>query len=152
MNFTFDTESDFGVDYGGVPSYDFGSTSGLDTGRINDISYGSSGSSGSNVIGSLGKIFEALDKAKTYKSQNSSGGNSFSSPQSSVEQVGKNMYLINRAPKKIPVGTQQSSGGGGLFGGLGGAAGALGTAAGVFGPLGAPVGALVGKGIDAIFG
>lgn len=152
----------------GLGSYDFG---GNDTGIFDSPVFdydrtgefelpGLSGtgllrrrSGGSNSMESISKIFDALNKANTYKSQGSTNSPKMgASPGTNVEQIGRSTYLVTPPPKKIPVGTQQPSGGGGLFGGIGGAAGALGTAAGVFGPLGAPIGALVGKGIDSIFG
>jgi len=154
----FDTETDLGFfDSSQFDPSKYSSVFSLDARPITDQSYGGSdggsGSSASNAIGSLGKIFEALDKANTYKQQGSTRSSKMgATPGTDIQQIGRSTYLVTPPPKKIPVGTQQPSGGSGLFGSIGGAAGALGTAAGVFGPLGAPIGALVGKGIDSIFG
>lgn len=143
MNFNFDTESDFGVDYGGVPSYDFGDFGGFDAERINDLSYGrySPMSSGS----SLDKIFEAINKANAFKAQSSGTATPRRNASgTTATKIGNSATLITQAPK-----ITRKSGGGGLFGSLGGGIGTLGTALGVFGPAGAAIGGLVGKGIDA---
>lgn len=67
----WDTQSNFGVNYGGVPSYSWGSTNNMNTGLINNISYGRAGdTSGPDW---LGKGLEALNKALAYKGQNSTG-------------------------------------------------------------------------------
>lgn len=103
----------------------------------------------SKSISSLSKVFDALDKARTYKSQSSGSINPAQFGGTSAEEIGKNLTLVTRGPKKI---TKTEGSGGGLFGSIGGLAGTLGTAAGIFGPLGAPIGALVGKGIDTFVG
>lgn len=146
MDFTFDTKSDFGVDYGGVPgSYTFDDVRNINTDMINDISYGSSDSSGG-----FGRILEALNKANAYKSQSSRNpAKQASAGGPKVEKIDDNLSIIFRQPKQKITG---GSSGGGPFGGIGGAAGAIGTALGVFGPLGPVVGGLVGKGIDTAIG
>ena len=146
MDFTFDTKSDFGVDYGGVPgSYTFDDVRNINTDMINDISYGSSDSGGS-----FSKILEALNKANAYKSQSSKDPTKqVNAGGPKVEKIDDNLSVIFRQPKQKITG---GSSGGGAFGSIGGAAGALGTALGVFGPLGPVVGGLVGKGIDTAIG
>lgn len=149
MNFNFDTESDFGVDYGGVPSYDFGDFGAFNDNRIFDtesdfgVNYGrySPMSSGS----SLDKIFEAINKANAFKAQSSGTATPRRNASgTTATKIGNSATLITQAPK-----ITRKSGGGGLFGSLGGGIGTLGTALGVFGPAGAAIGGLVGKGIDA---
>lgn len=148
MAFTFDTKSDFGVDYGGVPgSYTFDNVRNINTDMINDMAYGRPDSGDG-----FSKILEALNKANAYKSQSSSTTGSAKQATTSgpsIQKIDDNLSVIFRQPKQKITG---ASSGGGLFGGLGGGVGALGTALGVFGPAGAAVGGLVGKGIDAIAG
>jgi len=143
----FDTESDFGVNYGGVPSFSFKDTFDLDTDRINDISYGSSG--GMNAISSISKVLDALDKAKTYKAQNSSSLDSGGFGGTTAEQIGKNLTLVTRGPKKI---TQTA----GTSGGLGSAIGTIAGIGASFIPgVGPAVGALlpkVGGTVGGLFG
>lgn len=147
---------DFGANDSGIfdnATFDYDRTGAFDLPGLSGSGALRRSSRESDSMDRIGKIFDALNKANTYKAQNSTGSSGMgSTPGTNVEQIGRSTYLVTPPPKKIPVGTQQPSGGGGLFGGIGGAAGALGTAAGVFGPLGAPIGALVGKGIDSIFG
>jgi hypothetical protein len=120
---TWDSTSDFGVNYGGVPSYDWGSTSGMNTGLINNLSYGGgTNSSGPNW---LGKGLEALNKALAYKGQSgsSSGSRSYrgygSNAPTAVQGRGYTMFM--------PTPTQKTT----QSGGSRGIGGALGTIAGI---------------------
>lgn len=140
MASTWDTESDFGVNYGGVPSYDWGSTGGgIDWNSINDMSYGSSDRSTGGDFAS--KALEALNKAVAYKNQSNNSGVKASSGSATIEQVRPDLTIITPAPKQKTTG---GSGGGGLLGTIGSGIGIAGTALGVFGPLGPAIGALAG--------
>jgi hypothetical protein len=149
---TWDTKSDFGVGYGGVPSYTWGSTGGLNTGLINDISYGRSG--GSSGPDWLGAAVSALDKALGYKKQNSTSGLSSSGEQrgygSSVPAAtrGKGYTMYLGAPVQKTTQTGGSSGIGGAIGTLAGAG--IGFIAG--GPAGAGLGATLGGAGGSLFG
>lgn len=126
MAFTFDKDSGYGgfsIDEEGA--FDLPGLSGagaLSPGGINeynDVSYGDYNplSSGN----SLNKILEALNKANTYKAQNSSGsGLRTAGSSSTVEPIGKSTYVINRAPIQKVTG---GSSGGGLGGAIGQVAG-----------------------------
>lgn len=144
----FDTESDFGIDYGGVPSYDYGDFGSFDPERINDLTYGrySPMSSGN----SLDKIFEALNKANTYKAQSGSAPSFKGIGQgTNVEKVGNSTYIINRAPKQKVTG---GSSGGGLGSAIGGIAGtALSFIPGV-GPVAQALLPKVGSTVGGLFG
>jgi hypothetical protein len=147
---------DFGGSDSGIfdsPVFDYDRTGEFDLPGLSGTGALRRRSRESDSMDRINKIFDALNKANTYKEQGSTRSSKIGgTPGTDIQQIGRSTYLVTPPPKKIPVGTQQPSGGSGLFGSIGGAAGALGTAAGVFGPLGAPIGALVGKGIDSIFG
>jgi hypothetical protein len=149
---TWDTKSDFGVGYGGVPSYTWGSTGGLNTGLINDISYGTSG--GSSGPDWLGAGINALNKALAYKQQNSGY-----SPSSSREErgYGSNAPAVSRGKgytMYMPTPTQKSTQTGGSRG-IGGTIGTLAGAGVGFlagGPAGAGLGATIGGAGGSLFG
>ena len=120
---TWDSTSDFGVNYGGVPSYDWGSTSGINTGLINNLSYGRGANSSSPDW--LNKGIEALNKALSYKGQTASatGSRSYrgygSNAPTAVQGRGYTMFM--------PTPTQKTT----QSGGSRGIGGALGTLAGI---------------------
>lgn len=154
----WDTKSDFGVNYGGVPSYDWGSSGGgIDWGGGFDIDrsgqFDLPGLSGTGALGSYGsssrsedtgfasKALEALNKAVAYKNQSSGSGTKASTAQGRVEQIRPDLSIIYPGSKQTTTG---GGGGGGLLGTIGSGIGLAGTALGVFGPLGPAIGALAG--------
>ena len=120
----WDTQSNFGVDYGGVPSYNWGSTTGINTDLINDLSYGRSGSSGPDW---LGKGLEALNKAMGYKSQSAGG---YGSTDRDYRGYGSNAAQVARGrgyTMYMPGATQKTT----QSGGSRGIGSAIGTIAGI---------------------
>lgn len=150
---TWDTKSDFGINYGGVPSYSWGSTGGMNTNLINSISYGNSGNSSSPDW--LGKGMEALTKALTYKSRATSSPTSSSDrPQAANATVvggGRGYTIFMPGPTQT---TKQSATSGG-----GGIGSALGTIAGIgvsmipgVGPAAAAAAPALGGQLGSLFG
>jgi hypothetical protein len=167
----FDTKSDFGVSYGGVPTsgYDWSSIgSGIDynqpfgidrTGQFDLPGLEGAGALGSrsgenDFVGLIGKGLEALSKARSYQQMGSTGTSRRSGTYASDGQVsaqGRNWTLY--APRTTQK-SSQSGGSSGLGGTIGGIVGTgLGLAlAPATGGLSTQLGPVLGRGVGSFFG
>lgn len=166
----WDTKSDFGVSYGGVPApaYDWAATApktdwyqtpSIDwSGRFDLPGLEGTGALGRRPTGvdwidTLGKGLEALNKARGYQSSRressfdkylkSGAGNT------SLAGQGRSWRLYQQQPKQK---STQTGGSSSPLGPIGSAVGIAGTALGVFGPLGPAAGAAIGGGLGSLFG
>lgn len=151
MNFPFDTESDFGVNYGGFGDRDYSKAFEFDPTPINQYSYNRENTSESG--NSFDRILEALGKASAFKSM-SSGTGSTAGATTGGGNTGTFQKISDVASVYIPPPKQKITGGtsGGLGSAIGGIAGtALGLIPGV-GPIAAGLLPKVGSTVGGLFG
>jgi hypothetical protein len=164
----FDTKSDFGVSYGGVPTsgynwsslgsgIDYNQPFGIDrTGQFDLPGLQGTGALGSrssqnDLFSFLGKGLEALSKARSYQESVGGATSRRSGTYGSDAQVasqgrGWTLYAPRTTQK-----SSQSGGSSSPLGTIGSIVGTAGTALGVFGPLGPAAGAAIGGGLGSLF-